>query len=199
MAIVRWDPARELASMEIDRLNQMFSDFYGEAFSRRLGAGGRHLRDRRARGRHQGRAARHEARRHQRHVREQRADAQGRAQVRAGATKENFQRIERRYGSFTRSFTLPTTVDASRISAALQGRRADRPAAAARRSEAEADRRQRRIARHARAGISGPCLDECQRRRDGSLALARGVWRQPALGRARGPCHFPLVVHGRFG
>ena len=34
MAIVRWEPARELASMEIDRLNRMFSDFYGEAFSR---------------------------------------------------------------------------------------------------------------------------------------------------------------------
>ena len=34
MAIVRWEPARELASMEIDRLNQMFSDFYGQAFSR---------------------------------------------------------------------------------------------------------------------------------------------------------------------
>ena len=34
MAIVRWEPARELASMEIDRLNRMFTDFYGEAFSR---------------------------------------------------------------------------------------------------------------------------------------------------------------------
>ncbi len=27
MAIVRWNPTRELASMEIDRLNSMFSDF----------------------------------------------------------------------------------------------------------------------------------------------------------------------------
>src|SRR5215213_6386127 len=34
MAIVRWEPARELASMEVDRLNRMFSDLYGEAFSR---------------------------------------------------------------------------------------------------------------------------------------------------------------------
>src|SRR5919201_1473956 len=34
MAIVRWDPAGELAGMEIDRLSRMFSDFYGEAFSR---------------------------------------------------------------------------------------------------------------------------------------------------------------------
>ncbi len=31
--------------------------------------------------------------------------------------KENFQRIERRYGRFTRSFTLPATVDAENVSA----------------------------------------------------------------------------------
>ena len=29
MTLVRWDPLRELASMEIDRLNSMFADFYG--------------------------------------------------------------------------------------------------------------------------------------------------------------------------
>ena len=34
MAIVRWEPSRELASMEVDRLNRMFNDFYGEAFGR---------------------------------------------------------------------------------------------------------------------------------------------------------------------
>src|SRR5688572_531290 len=32
MAIVRWTPARELAGMEVERLNRMFADFYGEAF-----------------------------------------------------------------------------------------------------------------------------------------------------------------------
>jgi len=31
--------------------------------------------------------------------------------------EENFRRVERRYGSFTRSFTLPTTVDAEKVSA----------------------------------------------------------------------------------
>ncbi|HEY1270954.1 MAG TPA: Hsp20/alpha crystallin family protein [Terriglobales bacterium] len=31
--------------------------------------------------------------------------------------EENYRRIERQYGSFTRSFTLPTTVDADSISA----------------------------------------------------------------------------------
>ena len=34
MALVRWDPARELASMEIDRLHNMFSNLYGEGLSR---------------------------------------------------------------------------------------------------------------------------------------------------------------------
>lgn len=31
--------------------------------------------------------------------------------------EENFRRVERRYGSFTRSFTLPNTVDAEKVSA----------------------------------------------------------------------------------
>ena len=31
--------------------------------------------------------------------------------------EENFQRVERRYGSFTRSFTLPNTVDPEQVSA----------------------------------------------------------------------------------
>jgi HSP20 family protein len=31
--------------------------------------------------------------------------------------EENFRRVERQYGSFTRSFTLPTTVDAEKVTA----------------------------------------------------------------------------------
>ena len=31
--------------------------------------------------------------------------------------KENFRRVERQYGSFSRSFTLPVTVDADQVSA----------------------------------------------------------------------------------
>lgn len=34
--------------------------------------------------------------------------------------KENFHRIERRYGKFTRSFTLPTTVDAQNVNAIFE-------------------------------------------------------------------------------
>ena len=35
----------------------------------------------------------------------------------AGEKEENFHRIERRFGSFVRSFTLPNTVDANSVSA----------------------------------------------------------------------------------
>src|SRR6202021_3772489 len=33
--------------------------------------------------------------------------------------EENFRRVERQYGSFTRTFTLPTTVDSEKISASF--------------------------------------------------------------------------------
>jgi HSP20 family protein len=35
-------------------------------------------------------------------------------------TREHYQRVERFYGSFSRSFTIPATIDASRISAAYK-------------------------------------------------------------------------------
>ena len=57
MALVRWSPVSQLAGMEIDRLNRMFNELYQD-IQPRLDAGGRHLRDRRARGRDQGGAAR---------------------------------------------------------------------------------------------------------------------------------------------
>ena len=34
MTLVRWNPARELATMEIDRLNRMFGDFFDRAAHR---------------------------------------------------------------------------------------------------------------------------------------------------------------------
>ena len=35
----------------------------------------------------------------------------------ADVKDEQFRRVERRYGTFSRSFTLPTTVDAAKVSA----------------------------------------------------------------------------------
>ena len=41
----------------------------------------------------------------------------GRAHDREGREEENFRRVERRYGSFTRSFTLPSSVEPGQVSA----------------------------------------------------------------------------------
>jgi HSP20 family protein len=41
----------------------------------------------------------------------------GERQMPADVKEEQFRRVERAYGAFTRSFTLPTTVDSSKVSA----------------------------------------------------------------------------------
>ena len=120
MAIVRWEPARELETMEIDRLNRMFSDFYGEAFSRAWVPP----------------VDIYETDADEVVVKAELPDMKredisltfengvltlkGERKVQQEVKKENYQRIERRHGSFSRSFTLPNTVDASRISASYK-------------------------------------------------------------------------------
>lgn len=42
---------------------------------------------------------------------------QGTRKAPSDVREEQFRRVERRYGAFTRSFTLPKTVDASKVSA----------------------------------------------------------------------------------
>lgn len=120
MAIVRWEPARELASMEIDRLNRMFSDFYGETFSRGWVPA----------------VDVYETDQHEVVLKAELPDMKredisltfengvltlkGERKFEQEVKKENFQRIERRHGAFSRSFTLPNTVDAGRISASYK-------------------------------------------------------------------------------
>jgi HSP20 family protein len=121
MAIVRWEPARELASMEIDRLNRMFSDFYGEAFSRSAWVPPVDIFE----------TDEHEVVLKAELPEMQREDInvtfengvltlKGERKFEQETKKENYHRVERRHGSFSRSFTLPNTVDASRISAAYK-------------------------------------------------------------------------------
>jgi HSP20 family protein len=120
MAIVRWEPARELASLEIDRLNRMFSDFYGDAFSRGWVPA----------------VDIYETDQHEVVLKAELPDMKredinltfengvltlkGERKFEQEVAKENFQRIERRHGAFSRSFTLPNTVDAGRISASYK-------------------------------------------------------------------------------
>src|SRR5687768_2467899 len=117
MALVRWDPARELASMEIDRLHNMFSNFYGEGLSRSWAP----PVDIYETDQHEVvlKAELPEMKREDINVTFENnvLTLKGERKVTDEVSNDRFQRLERFYGSFSRSFTLPSTVDASRISA----------------------------------------------------------------------------------
>jgi HSP20 family protein len=120
MAIVRWDPARELADMEIDRLNRMFTEFYGDAFSR----GWVPAVDIYETDDHEVvlKAELPEMKRDDIHITFENGvlTLKGERKVEQEVKRDNFQRLERRYGTFSRSFTLPNTIDPSRISASYK-------------------------------------------------------------------------------
>ena len=120
MAIIRWEPARELASMEIDRLNRMFSDFYEETFSRAwVPAVDIYETDKNE---VVLKAELPDMKREDISVTFENGvlTLKGERKFEDEVKKENFQRIERRHGSFSRSFTLPNTVDAGKISASYK-------------------------------------------------------------------------------
>jgi HSP20 family protein len=117
MAITRWDPLQDLSSLH-NRMNRLFQDFYGE-----LGRGPEQSLTASAfappvdvyEDEHKV-TLKLEAP----GVREEDLDVRlennmltisGERKLENEEREENFQRIERRYGSFTRSFTLPNTVD----------------------------------------------------------------------------------------
>jgi HSP20 family protein len=120
MALVRWDPARELASMEIDRLHNMFSNFYGEGLSRTWVPP----------------VDIYETSQHEVVVKAELPEMKredisvtfennvltltGERKISDEVSSDRFQRLERFYGKFSRSFTLPSTVDASNISASYK-------------------------------------------------------------------------------
>ena len=120
MAIVRWDPARELADMEIDRLNRMFTEFYGDAFSR----GWVPAVDIYETDDHEVvlKAELPEMKREDIHITFENGvlTLKGERKVEQEVKRDNFQRLERRYGTFSRSFTLPNTIDPSRINASYK-------------------------------------------------------------------------------
>ncbi|MEN3337388.1 MAG: hypothetical protein V7647_1064 [Acidobacteriota bacterium] len=120
MALVRWDPARELASMEVDRLNNMFSNFYGEGFSRSWVPA----------------VDIYETAQHEVVIKAELPEMKredigltfennvltlsGERKLDEQIARDRFQRMERFYGSFSRSFTLPATVDAAQITASYK-------------------------------------------------------------------------------
>jgi HSP20 family protein len=120
MALVRWDPGRELAGMEVDRLNRMFNDFYNEAFTHAWVP---------AVDIYEGndqevviKAELPDMKREDISVTFENSvlTLKGERKFDREVKREKYQRLERSYGAFSRSFTLPASVDASRISAAYK-------------------------------------------------------------------------------
>jgi HSP20 family protein len=116
MALVRWNPVSELATMEIDRLHDMFSEIYGGGRSRWIPPVDIFENDR-----HEVviKAELPEVKKEdisvtfENNVLTLKGERKGEQQT----TRDQFQRSERFYGSFTRSFSLPGTVDATKINA----------------------------------------------------------------------------------
>jgi HSP20 family protein len=121
MAMVRWEPTRELASMEIDRLNRMFSNFYNEQFGRSGWVPAVDI---------------YETENHEIVLKAELPDMKreeigitfenqvltirGERKFDETVSRESYQRIERSYGAFSRSFTIPSTIDAAAISASYK-------------------------------------------------------------------------------
>jgi HSP20 family protein len=118
MAVVRWDPTRELASMEVDRLNRMFSSFF-EPLNRSwtpavdiFESGDQVVL----------KAELPDMKREDITITFENATLtiSGERKLDETVKREHYQRLERFYGQFSRSFTLPSTIDASRISASYK-------------------------------------------------------------------------------
>jgi len=106
--------------MEVDRLNRMFSDFRTEAFNQAWVPA----------------VDIYESETHEVVIKAELPDVKkedigvtvennvltltGERKQEESVKQEQFQRVERRFGSFSRSFTLPATVDASQIAASYK-------------------------------------------------------------------------------
>ena len=120
MALVRWNPIGSLAGMEVDRLNRMFSDFQTEAFTQAWVPA----------------VDIYENENHEVVIKAELPDVKkedigvtvennvltltGERKQEESVKREQFQRVERRFGSFSRSFSLPATVNASQIAASYK-------------------------------------------------------------------------------
>lgn len=120
MALVRWNPIGSLAGMEIDRLHRMFEDLQSEAFNQAWVPP----------------VDIYETDAHEVVIRAELPEMKkedigvtfensvltltGERKQDPSVRREQYQRVERRFGSFSRSFTLPASVDASQIAASYK-------------------------------------------------------------------------------
>ena len=120
MALVRWEPARDLASMEVDRLNRMFSSLFDD----RVGVRWTPAVDIYETDNHEIvlKAELPEMKREEISItfENQELTIRGERKLDDAIRRDRYQRFERAYGAFTRSFTIPSTIDAARISAAYK-------------------------------------------------------------------------------
>lgn len=120
MAVVRWEPARELATMEVDRLNRMFENLFGENLQR----GWTPAVDIYETGAHEFvvKAELPDVKREDINLTFENnvLTIRGERKFSDEINRENYRRIERNYGVFSRSFTVPPTVDSSRIAASFK-------------------------------------------------------------------------------
>jgi HSP20 family protein len=121
MALVRWHhPVAQLAGMEIDRLNRMFDEFYAGSASRGWlpPVDIYETKDREV----VIKAELPDMKREDITVTFENSvlTLKGERKAEADVRPEQFQHQERVHGAFSRSFTLPASVDASRISASYK-------------------------------------------------------------------------------
>jgi HSP20 family protein len=122
MAIVRWtDPFREFAQLQ-DRLNRAFSDAYGRSDEGLLSSGSwMPPVDIYQNGNHELvlKAELPDMTREDIDVTVDNGTLtiKGEKKLSSEVKEEQFHRIERHYGTFSRSFSLPPTVDATRVAA----------------------------------------------------------------------------------
>ena len=122
MTLTRWSPVRDLAAVEVDRLHRMFELAFGEEPLARAAwvpavdiveTANKDLVVK---------AELPEMKREDIKVSFENnvLTIEGERKFEKDARGEQYHRIERGYGAFRRSFTLPNTVDASRIEASYQ-------------------------------------------------------------------------------
>ena len=118
MAIVRWEPTRDLASMEVDRLNRMFANFLDDSFGTRAWTPAVDIYET-DNNEVVLKAELPEMKREDISItfENQVLTIRGERKVDETVRRDRYQRFERSYGSFSRSFTIPSTIDAARINA----------------------------------------------------------------------------------
>jgi HSP20 family protein len=118
MTLTRWTPIHDLASIEVDRLNRMFQNVFGEPLASGSWTPAVDI---------------FEAENHDLVVKaelpamkkedikvtvEQNVlTLEGERKFDSTVARDQYHRLERGFGAFRRSFTLPATLDASRVSA----------------------------------------------------------------------------------